>query len=251
MLLLAGCTSKDSDEPAPGDTPNATVGAISGATVTPAINPIKDAVVTLEPGGQSDETGIFGTFRFEALPPGTYRLAAAAPGFLPAEETVVVRAGETTSIRIPMQYDVPPEPRIETLTFSGYFSANFGAADDASQPAKDLAGIGNCTCVYQIEAPRYLAGVTVEAVWDDSVDAADGATFRWNATFDDGAWAGGSGTSPMHGVVDDSDLNLTGVREILLEILPDETRPVYEQRFDVYVTLWEVEGPDPEWSALD
>ncbi|HEX7240421.1 MAG TPA: carboxypeptidase-like regulatory domain-containing protein [Longimicrobiaceae bacterium] len=74
-------------------------GRIVGRVTDRAGNPLAGAAVTATPAGAPDaarstRSGETGGFEFAGLPPGSYRVAAARPGYAPAEQAVALESGE-------------------------------------------------------------------------------------------------------------------------------------------------------------
>lgn len=251
VMSLAGCTDDEAPPPATEDSVS-TVGAISGVTVSPQIQPIADAQLELVPAGVRTESDLFGRFRFEAIPPGTYTLQAIAEGYTLTNSTMVVQAGETLRPRVVLDPIPDPQPRHDTHEFGGFFQASGGAGTPATGAVLGTAGLGNCTCVFQLPAPAALAGITVEAAWTDTVSGAEATQFRWNLTLDSNRSASGAGASPLRANVLDVDIpgGFAGAASIELRFAPDEEWPTYDQRFEVFVTVWEIDPPPPDFSAL-
>ncbi len=243
ILLLAGCTSEGSDEPVP-DEASTTLGSISGSTVTPQIMPIPDAIVRIPQAQIETESNLFGGFRFNAMPPGTYRIEAEAEGYEPANVTVTVVAGETTKVRVVLKQDLPPVPGSGHDKFEGRFPAGFGPADPHSGPIREVAGIEDCTCVFEIDAHEAMRTLVLDVVWDDPYEASP-MELRWNVTSDAGGNATGKGTSPLNAHIQDAAVPFGNASRITVTILPDEVRPTQELGFTLVATYWTVD-PAPE-----
>lgn len=241
-LLLAGCTSH-SGAPSESEAES----SVAGVVVTQAIEPLPGADVRLEPQGLEATTDLFGRFRFDALEPGTYRIAASAPGHLAATVTVAVEEGQTVRPRVVLAAEPAEVVRHDTHEFQGFVPAWLGPADAAARPAKSTVG-ARCTCVFEVPAPDGLAGVTVEAVWQDSVQRQDGPTsFTWNVTMERSVQ--GSGPSPVHAHVLASHMPLNGTT-ITVSVLPDETWPAHDQAYQLFLTTWQGEEPPATWSRV-
>ncbi len=242
-LLLAGCTSDSEPEPQ-RDESTSTLGSISGSVVTPAIMPIPGATVTIPQAQISDTTSLFGGFKFEALPPGVYRLEATAPDHEPGNVTVTVVAGEKTKARIVLKQDLPPVADSATEKLEGFIEAGFGPADPHAGPVKEAAGVGNCTCVLEFDAPEALRTVVLDAFWDDSFSARP-MELRFNVSTDAGRSASFAGAAPFNVHVQDVELDLANATRITITVSPDEVRPTQDLRFTLLATWWTVD-PAPE-----
>lgn len=246
VIVLAGCSDKPT---APEeDTEPATTGSIRGVVVTPTIQPIVGAVVSIDALGTEKQSDLFGRFRFTDLDPGTYVLRVSAERHDPTNLTVQVAAGASARPRVVLDPILPPVVQHTTLEFAGRVPAWLGPAENASQPAQNAAGVAGCQCMFDIPVPRYLVAVTVEAIWEDEITAPAGTEYQWNLTMD-GASANGTGSAPLHDVVRDDDTG-TFAPPMTLTIVPDAMWPTQEQEYEAFVTLWEVEDPPEGWSFI-
>ncbi len=244
-LLLAGCTSDSEPAPAPKET-DTTLGTIRGATVTPQIMPIPGATVTIAQASVEATSNLFGGFRFEAMPPGTYRLEATAEGFEPANVTVTVVAGQTVKANIVMKEDLPPVPDSGTEELAGFIQAGFGPADPHAGDVKDAAGMGNCTCVLEFDAPEALQTVVIDIRWTDPYAGSSPMELRWNLTTDDGISRSGAGANPINAHVG-QDVDWTNTTRITITVTPDEVRPVTDLQFELFATWWTVDPAPDDW----
>lgn len=89
-------------------------GRASGTVRSLSGTPLSGVSVTVEGGAtpQVATTSASGLFSFATLDPGTYRFQYAAAGYLPAELTIIVRAGEPTDASISLS----PVPATTTTT---------------------------------------------------------------------------------------------------------------------------------------
>lgn len=259
-LALAGCGSKDSGSDAPAvEEPQGN--SIRGVVVTPTIQPITGAVVTLSPGGAEDTTDLFGRFTFDQLEPGAYTVRAEAPDFESSVAQVNVVDGEISRPRIQLIPIRPPTPGHETLTFSGVIQAHFGAADDGLQDYKETLGIIPCDCDFFFSVPRGTVAITLEAYWEDSVKGPDPVpppAYRYEVTpFTASHSASGAMPSPLLVVLTpesfegEGQLNFDTVDAMRLRFAPDETWPTTDQTFEIFLTIWEVNPPPPGWSFVN
>jgi Fe(3+) dicitrate transport protein len=77
-------------------------GGIVGRLVDASGLPLEGGVITLEEASANARSDAQGTFELPRLPPGTYRLHAAAPGFAPRTVEVVVRPGTMADVLVEM-----------------------------------------------------------------------------------------------------------------------------------------------------
>jgi hypothetical protein len=260
MLFVAGCGSKGDKGPAPVEVEEPVGNLISGVVVTPTIQPIPGARITLTPGDLSDTADLFGKFRFEDLEAGTYRIKAEVEGYDPKQVTVVVKDDEVSRPRVIMEPILPPVARHDTIPYQGFIKSNFGQADGPLDPYKETIGMDGCECQFYFSIPRYTVTVTIEVIWGDSIGTPDGApqpAYRWAvSTLSLSHIATGSGPDPIvvHLNKDsfdgDAPINFESAGAMTLKIQGDENIPTTDQQFSVFVTLWEVEEPPSTWSFV-
>ena len=87
-------------------------GAVRGDVVDTAGDPLQGAKVGLSAIGATTRSDPRGHFAIPSVQPGRYELVASMIGRLPVGDTVVVRPGETTWVRLVMRQ---PPIRVETL----------------------------------------------------------------------------------------------------------------------------------------
>ncbi len=261
-LALSGCGSKGDAGPktgdgAPDDADASALGGISGVVVTPTIQSIQGATVLVVETGQSTLSDIFGRFRFD-VEPGTYRLQASAPDHDPAEQTVTVLENKTARPRLQLTSLVAAVPFHQTFQFDGRVAASLGPADGPADPVKDAAGAGACTCSFNLPVARLTVGITVEALWEDSISpgAVAPTEYRYNVTSGTGsAWAAGAGANPLRAHLVEADFTdgFAFRDHAVLEVglLPDAIWPTIDQSYSLFVTVWEVAGPPEGWSYLN
>ncbi len=250
LLLLAGCSAK-TPEPAPGEDPTpSSLGRISGAAVTPDIRPISGAQIAMQPGNFETKSNLFGGFTFENVPPGTYELTASHEDYVTTVEVFDVVAGQTLKARMVMQTDEPPVPQHFTDTFPGFFPLWAGPAEDPTAAAQEAAGVGNCTCVFDVATRAHLQTVVIEALWTDSAEPAEPTKFRWtlqvgNLSLTDVM----AKASPVH--ISAAELGDWGnATSMTLTIEPDDTWPAMDQDFTAYVTVFQVSAAPAGWSFI-
>lgn len=252
LLLLAGCTTKEPTAPAEDSDNASTLGRISGATVTPDIRPINGVAVSMMPGNFETESNLFGGFTFSNIPPGTYELTATHKDFLSANQTVVVVPGQTIKPRLVLKTDEPPVPQHVTDTFPGFIPLHTGPAEETTSEAQRQAGLGNCTCVFDIEPRQMMETMVIEATWTDSVAPAQPTKFRWTLTIDDNRTFNGAGAHPLLVHLNAADVGgWQNATSMVLTLAPDEIWPAFEQDFTLYVTIFQVTPAPPDWSFLD
>ena len=106
-------------------------GIIEGdVTSAPTGEPLADVNIVLEESGRGTISGPDGGFALEGLAPGHYVLQASFIGFETANRSVVVRAGETTEVRVAL---TPTATGLEELVVEGRAANLVGIADAASE----------------------------------------------------------------------------------------------------------------------
>lgn len=253
-LALAGCGSKDAP-PAPVEVEEPEGNGINGVVVTPTIQPIPGARVKLTPGDLEETADLFGRFRFSDLEAGTYRIRAEVDGYEVKQVTIKVTDGETARPRIVMEPILPPVARHATITYNGFIKSNFGQADEPSEPYKETIGMDGCECQFYFSVPRYTHTITLEVIWEDTIAVTDPAPqpeYRWTvSTLSLSHTANGQGPSPILVNLDADSfggIDFTDAGAMTLRIQGDENVPTTDQTFQVFVTIWEVEGPPNGWS---
>ncbi len=250
LLILAGCTAK---EPAaePTEASPSTLGNISGAAVTPDIRPIHGAIITMQPGHFETTSNLFGGFTFSNLPPGTYELTARHADHDDAVEVVEVAAGQTVKARMVLATDEPPVPQHITDTHPGYIPLSAGPAENVTAEAQSTAGVGNCTCVFDLEPRQHMQTLVIEAVWTDSLEPPEPTQFRWTLEVRDGLELTGTGTDPLLVHINADDVaGWTNITAMRLTLVADEVWPAAQQDFTVFTTIFQV-TPAPEgWSFI-
>ena len=93
-LLLTGCEKRIID----------ITGTLSGTIVEMETGePVKNALLTLSPGGKNTYSGMDGFFEFQDLEAGQYTLTVQATGYSSNRKTITVVAGATENVNITLQ----------------------------------------------------------------------------------------------------------------------------------------------------
>jgi hypothetical protein len=87
-------------------------GSVRGDVVDTAGSPLQSSIVRLSAMGARTLSDARGHFAIERVPPGRYELVATLIGMLPVGDTVIVRSGETTWVKMVLRQ---PPIRVETL----------------------------------------------------------------------------------------------------------------------------------------
>lgn len=223
MLVLSGCTTKEPAAPEPETTP--TTGTIRGSAVTPLIQPIAGASIRIEPGKMMEEPNL-GWFQFDFLPPGAYRVVAEAGGYTAGESAVTVVAGETTRPGLVLTPITAPMACHVTSSFEGHANGSIGPADQASEPAKQAAGIDGCVCTSPVEMMPGTVSILVEATWQDAVPPAQPSACQWLISVNNGnTTTGGRHGSTSRGVSFRCRTKFTGASAFEMTLIPEEPWP--------------------------
>lgn len=112
VLILAGVPAVSAQEPA---------GALHGRVISGLGDPVGEAAVTLNELRLTALSDSFGSFRFENIRPGNWRLDVRRVGYHPATLRVLITAGETTAVTVrlvesvvelaPLESQADPERR--------------------------------------------------------------------------------------------------------------------------------------------
>jgi hypothetical protein len=87
-------------------------GSVRGEVVDTAGRPLQASIVRLPPTGARALSDARGHFALERVLPGRFELVASRIGMMPVGDTIVVRSGETTWVRMVLRQ---PPIRVETL----------------------------------------------------------------------------------------------------------------------------------------
>lgn len=100
MMLCVASISLTSCDPVTYDT----FGGISGTILEMETGePIKNALLTVSPGGKNTYSGSDGFFEFQDLEAGQYTLTVQATGYSSNRKTITVVAGATENVNITLQ----------------------------------------------------------------------------------------------------------------------------------------------------
>lgn len=126
---FAGCAGEEAPQEAdPADEldleATATTGVIRGLVVDQSINPLMDAVVTLQGTQKTMTTGADGLFGFDGLEPSSYIISVERLGYAPIKSSATVEAGvdKPPLVRVLMERVPGSEPHIVPLSFNGHLT---------------------------------------------------------------------------------------------------------------------------------
>ena len=198
VALVAGCA-----QPADEDVETAATafadgarGAIQGVGVDEAIRPMEGGVVRLD-DRVNTVTDAGGAFAFDYVTPGSVFLTVDVEGYVDAQTTVDVAAGQTSQVRITLAAIPVQEPYLDVYTWQGMMSCGiawhdpvlgyqatscnglwrsvpgFPAGVDASGIAIRVGSLADVVGFWTELAwtPTTPAGETMESNWGYSIDA--------------------------------------------------------------------------------
>lgn len=270
LASLAGCLTSGSD-PAPdsidlGDgttvdfadevEKTATLGAIAGVIVDPAIRPIGGVDVQIIGHDRATTSNAAGAFGFSGLEPGLYSLQTfAVPGFLPVQASVEVQANAVAKVRMVMPFDPAPQPYHQTHAFAWYDDSGVVLVDFLLDFAdrlflNDSLPDACDKCFFEFEADSPPDAIILEALWEDSVEPPLGpSSFYWNVDSPDVAdYADDYCSSPCR-VELPMDI-FVGATRFALSMGGDEGWITLQQEAEIFVTLWYHGLPPEEWSFV-
>lgn len=239
-----------------GEGTSDSTGAIAGYVVDEAIRPIEG--VELAADGRSAVTDANGFFLLGNLAPGSYILTFAREGFVATQASADVVAGETATVKVLMPIDPVPQAYHTTYPFAGHMQA-WGTI---GQWAVELfAPTPLCDCTYEVQPDPDVAGIVLEAFWDPTVpDPAAMSEFYWEVYVPDGDWIqSGYCTDPCRADIPlDSTDALDGTvtpfpqgSAFEVRISGPDAWVAYQQRVEVYTTVFYTVPPPEGWSIAD
>ncbi len=189
-LALAGCaaptpTGPADDDFALDDELEATeeTGVIRGLVVTPSIEPVDGATITLLNMGRSTTSNADGAFGFDQLAPGTYFMEVAHDGYngTQASATVVAGVDRPPVVRVLLTPNPTTQPYIEALSFTGYLACGIAVVYTSVGCTTNgfLASMTESEAIFWLQytnVPQWAQG---ELVWESTQPA--GGQFIWQA----------------------------------------------------------------------
>lgn len=250
LMLLAGCSSEapEAQDDGPDVVTSDDLGAISGVVVDATITPVVGAQVALSGQARNATTDANGQFVIDALEPGVYFLEATAPGFLPAQTSAEVSAGEVAKPRLLLAFDETPQPYQTTLQHTGFIQAWAGIASFViTVLAPEL---GACDCSLEFAPDDDAATYILEVFYEENTPSPAGhAGYYWELDQQEPELIqeSGYGHDPVYarvaasafGEQDQMAARFTG---------PDEWIAL-EQGFEMFVTVFYREAAPQDWSV--
>lgn len=169
------------DEPPPEEPeqpePQPTTGAIEGLVEAPVLEaPLAGATVTIVGTQISTTTDDEGRYRVEGIAPGLVRVRVELAGFEPLERTVVVKAGETATLQVPLATSDAPISN-ETIVVVGSRTPRTKVSSPVPIDvitAEELARTGRTETgrILHTLAPSYISTPQTVADGSDHIDPA-------------------------------------------------------------------------------
>lgn len=267
VLVLAGCagteTADDSEDVqfSDGSTVDldegtdsaAGLGSISGVVVDETISPIAGAVVQIDrvPGNiTTDDNGVF---RATDLEPGLYVVRAEGEGFLQVQTTAEVVADGVAKVKVVLPRDDSPQPSHNTLVYDWYDSVGQPLVDFAWDLLRPGGAPALCDqCEWTFESNGAAQSFVIEAFWEDTVtpphqDARFYVTIE--PTEDSSDYESEYCTHPCYYRIDDN--RWPNAREFFIMLAYEESWIAVEQKAEVFITMFYVEGAPEGWSIQD
>lgn len=179
-LVAAGCAKPDAGAPAAsavqravdavtGGNQAATLGAIGGVVQSAALEPIKDARVTLLRENVTARADASGLYRFDALAPGSYLLTAEADGFVARSAEGLATNGSLTLINFTLAAAPKMDPYHETQELKGSLSCALAAQTPAGDERRDCAAADpNHRAEFEFPIGAGARSAVLELSWDAS-----------------------------------------------------------------------------------
>lgn len=193
---------------------------IEGVVTDTAVQPIVGAEVAVVELDRTSTTASDGSYAIAPVPPGTYTLTVAAPGFVPASERVEAREDRVATVDFlltPLQSDLP---FVEQFEIGGFMDYGWGLGANATGNATwvrdtncDYDAIANTRCRGEFELSPPLETLVFEMTWRARGPLAEKmmAMMRVsdNASIITGTWAffRVEGPSPLHMRMDRAGLD--------------------------------------------
>ena len=182
-LVLAGCAKPDAGG-APsavqravaavkGQDVGSALGAIGGVVQSAALEPLRDARVTMLRENVSTRTDAAGAFRFSDLAPGSYLVTAEAAGFLARTSEAYAANGSTTTLDFTLSPIPNADPYHETQELKGLLSCALAAQTPVGDERRDCAAADpNHRDSFEFPIGAAAKSVTLELAWDASKEPA-------------------------------------------------------------------------------
>ncbi len=260
---LAGCTDdapEDSSGVVLGDgstldlgdvDTKAGLGAVSGVVVDASIRPVEGARVAI---GEDRETmtAADGRFVLNDLEPGLVLLHVSAEGYEATQASATVVADEVTIVKVYLPRDTAPQPYHTTYKFDAFVDASVGIANwGVDLVAGDV--VPTCQCAFNFSVDQAPAGFVLEAVWEDSISGKPtGPTEYYFSLYSDEPFElDTTYVSNPASWRPDASIFPPEARDYSVSLYPDDVWPAYNQAYEIFVTVFYLEGPPEGWSAIE
>lgn len=152
---------------------DASTGAVHGFVFTMDIDPVAHALVALQPENSESNAAADGSFAFDFLEPGDYRLRAQADGFFERDREIQVLAGQVTLVYFLMRSTTPSGPRLDFVEETAKLDCFVALALEATDCA--VPDVADHEPVVEVEVQQGLTALVVSARWTPTLseDAAD------------------------------------------------------------------------------
>lgn len=219
LSALAGCaddaaTTDDEEGPDFEDVNvSSDKGIIRGVVIDASITPVADAEVQVRGTDLTATTGPEGTFQFGNVDPGSHFLDVRKTGFLPAQTSVDVTAGEKDPkiLKVQLLVDEQFQPDRVTIQYDGFLQCSFTLV----VVGLNACGLGeiigvpldNPLVVHDIKGNGTFA--QTEMIWDSTQPLGDALSlmYSWGRCGDFFCDVGASGPSPLVLNVEEEQLN--------------------------------------------
>lgn len=270
-VMLAGCAGGASDvaeTPTPTTDPTDDTGGIEGRVLNTEQLPVPDAEVAVLEAEQSAVTDEDGTFAFNDLDPGSYRLVVQKLGYDSAARAITVAAGQVIEIEFALEaITVTPDPFTDVLIFDGFIQCGVNPYLPMNLCGQAL-GDDKDRFWFEPNLNVPLGEVMVELVWTPTsvataqhleLDLCDQEPEDSNQVLcesDDHYWQYQSGTSPVVIREDELPVDEATMYEVNagagLPATDDplSLTPVFQQEFQIYVSLCYVDACGDDYTAV-
>lgn len=262
VLLLAGCAGDGAKQNVTSSAPVATAdevtGSVTGRVLDEESNPIQDADVGIR--GQPSfvaKTDALGRYTFNGVNPGTISVDAQKLGFDSGSRKVDIVAGEVKTLDITLiAMAVASQGYPHMIPLTAYMQVGATTPVLTLRPGVLL----NDKLVFSTEMKKGVRTALTEMVWQSSAPLS-AKKMRLDTTFDGKVGSVASSKSPL--VYMNEDINTTKKMSLGYSLwLPFlcatcvEEAPsnlvvvVYEQRFNIYLTIFYGMAPPEKYTAV-
>ncbi len=130
---LTGCIGgDDSDEPLQKERADVTadLGGVEGVVTDDAVQPVEGANVTLQELDRTTQTASDGSYAFSKIEPGAYTVVFRSDGFITAQETVTVQAGQAAILDVILTHAASQQAFMQQQELAGFIECGLGWETD-------------------------------------------------------------------------------------------------------------------------